>query len=73
MSRPRRPGDPVRWPVPCGRCNQHHEIVVYWPDTGVCGYCYQQAKRSRGRCDCGHEVYSRGELTVVLRADGAPV
>jgi hypothetical protein len=36
----RRPGDPVRWPVPCGRCGQHHQIAAHWPDAGVCGYCY---------------------------------
>lgn len=66
MSRPRRPGDPVRWPVPCGRCGQHHQIAAHWPDAGVCGYCYQQAKRTRGRCGCGHEGVLPG------RIDGRP-
>lgn len=55
MSRPRKAEDPIRWPVPCGRCSQHHQTVARWPDGGVCGYCYQQAKRTRGTCACGHE------------------
>lgn len=55
MSRPRKAEDPIRWPVPCGRCGQHHQTVARWPDGGVCGYCYQQAKRTRGTCACGHE------------------
>ena len=55
MSRPRKAEDPVRWPVPCNRCRQHHQIVANWPDGGVCGYCYQRAKRTRGTCRCGHE------------------
>ena len=55
MSRPRKAEDPIRWPVPCGRCSQHHQTVARWPDGGVCGYCYQQAKRTRGVCGCGHE------------------
>lgn len=55
MSRPRKAEDPIRWPVPCGRCGQHHQSVARWPDGGVCGYCYQQAKRTRGVCECGHE------------------
>jgi hypothetical protein len=62
MSRPRRPGDPDRWPVPCGRCRQHHAIVAHWPDAGVCAYCYQQAKRTRGKCDCGHEGVLPGRV-----------
>lgn len=66
MSRPRRPGDAVRWPIPCGRCNQHHEIAAHWPDAGVCVYCYQQAKRTRGTCRCGHEGVLPG------RVDGRP-
>ena len=56
MARPRKPSDPIQWPVPCGRCGDHHQIVANWPDGGVCGYCYQQpsahvapAVRPRGR------------------------
>ncbi|MBT2550201.1 Fis family transcriptional regulator [Arthrobacter sp. ISL-65] len=55
MSRPRKPEDPIRWPVPCARCRQHHQTVARWPDGGICGYCYQQAKRTKGTCACGHE------------------
>ncbi|WP_234760229.1 Fis family transcriptional regulator, partial [Arthrobacter alkaliphilus] len=55
MSRPRKAEDPTRWPVPCARCGQHHQTVARWPDGGICGYCYQQAKRTRGACACGHE------------------
>lgn len=55
MSRPRKAEDPIRWPVPCNRCGQHHQTIARWPDGGVCGYCYQQAKRTRGICACGHE------------------
>lgn len=66
MSRPRKAEDPTRWPVPCTRCGQHHQTVASWPDGGVCGYCYQQAKRIRGICGCGHE----GILPGIV--DGAP-
>ncbi|SKE08753.1 Fis family transcriptional regulator [Mycobacteroides abscessus subsp. abscessus] len=55
MARPRKPSDPVQWPVPCVRCGEHHKITANWPDGGICGYCYQQAKRTRGVCACGHE------------------
>ena len=55
MARPRAPGDPVRWPVPCGRCGEHHQIAANWPDAAICVYCYQQAKRTRGTCACGHQ------------------
>lgn len=55
MTRPRKPEDPIRWPVPCARCHQHHQTVARWPDGGICGYCYQQAKRTKGTCACGHE------------------
>lgn len=55
MSRPRKAEDPIRWPVLCARCGQHHQTVARWPDGGVCGYCYQKAKRTRGTCPCGHE------------------
>lgn len=54
MSRPRKAEDPLRWPIPCSRCGQHHQIVANWTDGSVCGYCYQQAKRTRGTCQCGH-------------------
>lgn len=67
MPRPRKAEDPTRWPVPCSRCGQHHRTVANWPDGGVCGYCYQQAKRTRGTCACGHE----GVLPGLI--DGAPV
>lgn len=66
MVRPRKPGDPQAWPVPCGRCGGHHQIVAQWPDALICGYCYQQAKRTRGTCACGHH----GVLPGVI--DGAP-
>lgn len=62
MSRPRKPQDPVRWPVPCARCSQHHEIAANWPDGGICGYCYQQAKRTRGTCRCGHRGVLPGRV-----------
>lgn len=55
MTRPRKPEDPIRWPVPCARCRQHHKTVARWPDGAICGYCYQQAKRIKGTCACGHE------------------
>jgi hypothetical protein len=55
MSRgPRKPGDPETCPLPCGRCGGHYKIAARWPDASVCGYCYQQAKRTRGTCRCGH-------------------
>lgn len=66
MARPRKAEDPVRWPEPCGRCGQHHQTVARWPDGGVCTYCYQQAKRTRGTCACGHE----GVLPGIV--DGQP-
>ena len=66
MARPRKPSDPNQWPIPCGRCGEHHQIVANWPDGGVCGYCYQQAKRTRGTCVCGHEGVLPG------RIDGQP-
>lgn len=66
MARPRKPGDPARWPLPCVRCNGHYEISANWPDGGICGYCYQQAKRTRGICACGHEGVLPG------RIDSAP-
>lgn len=62
MARPRRQSDPHRWLVPCGRCGEHHQIVANWPDGGVCGYCYQQAKRTRGTCTCGHEGILPGRI-----------
>lgn len=66
MARPRKPSDPNQWPVPCGRCGEHHQLVASWPDGRVCGYCYQQAKRTRGTCMCGHEGVLPG------RIDGQP-
>ncbi len=55
MARPRKPEDPQRWEVPCDRCGEHRECVAAWQGLGVCGYCYQAAKRTRGVCACGHE------------------
>lgn len=55
MSRPRKASDPAQWAEPCGRCAEHHQIAARWPEAGICGYCYQQAKRTRGTCACGHE------------------
>lgn len=66
MARQRKAQDPTRWPVPCSRCGQHHQNVANWPDGGICAYCYQQAKRTRGTCACGHE----GVLPGLI--DGAP-
>lgn len=66
MARPRKKSDPNLWPVPCDRCGEHHQIVANWPDGGVCGYCYQQAKRTCGTCACGHEGVLPG------RIDGQP-
>lgn len=66
MARPRQQSNPNRWPVPCGRCRDHYEVVANWPDGGVCRYCYQQAKRTRGTCECGHEGILPG------RIDGHP-
>lgn len=65
MPRPRKAGDPVRWPEPCGRCGEHHQIAVRWPDGGICGYCYQQAKRTRGTCACGHEGVLPGRVDTL--------
>lgn len=62
MARPRKPSDPHQWPVPCGRCDGHYQIVAAWPDGGLCGYCYQQAKRTRGTCACGHEGVLPGRI-----------
>jgi len=66
MARPRKPSDPNQWPVPCGRRGEYYQIVANWPDGGVCGYCYQQAKRTRGTCACGHDGVLPG------RIDGQP-
>jgi hypothetical protein len=66
MTRPRKPSDPKKWPIPCGRCGGHYQIVANWPDAGICGYCYQQAKRTRGICACGHDGVLPG------RVDGEP-
>ncbi|KSZ56591.1 Fis family transcriptional regulator [Rhodococcus rhodochrous] len=66
MVRPRKPSDPQAWPIPCTRCGEHYQIATHWPDGPVCNYCYQQAKRTRGTCGCGHT----GVLPGVL--DGVP-
>jgi integrase len=66
MPRPRKAGDPEKWPEACGRCAEHHQIAVRWPDGGICGYCYQQAKRTRGTCACGYDGVLPG------RTDGLP-
>lgn len=65
MPRPRKPSDPTKWPEPCGRCSEHHQIVTRWPDSGICGYCYQQAKRTRGTCACGHEGVLPGRVNML--------
>lgn len=62
MSKPRKPGDPDRWPEPCGRCGEHHQIAATWPDARVCGYCYQAAKRTTGACACGHQGILPGRV-----------
>lgn len=66
MSRPRPPSDPETWPIPCTRCQDHHEIAATWPDGPVCRYCYQAAKRTTGTCACGHTGVLPGRL------DGRP-
>lgn len=54
MARPRKPPAPSLY-LPCPRCQLEYEPVVRWPDGAICGYCYQQAKRTRGTCaTCGH-------------------
>ena len=56
MARPRKPDDPYRRrELPCDRCGGGYYLVVAWAvDDEICGYCYQQAKRTRGTCACGH-------------------
>lgn len=56
MARPRKPDDPyLRHEIPCDRCGGGYNLVVRWgPADEICGYCYQQAKRTRGTCQCGH-------------------
>lgn len=56
MARPRKPDDPERRrEIPCDRCGGGYYLVVNWgPHDQICGYCYQQAKRTRGTCACGH-------------------
>lgn len=66
MSKPRKPEDRELWPEPCARCAGYYQIAARWADGGICGYCYQQAKRTRGTCACGHT----GVLPGVI--DGAP-
>lgn len=68
MARPRKPDDPERRrEIPCDRCGGGYYPVVNWgPDDQICGYCYQQAKRTRGTCACGHVGVLPG------RVDGQP-
>ena len=55
MPRPRRGPDP-HWHLPCPRCGLEYKPVARWPEGAICGYCYQQAKRTRGSCvSCGHD------------------
>lgn len=55
MPRPRR-GPDTHWYLPCPRCGLEYKPVARWPDGAICGYCYQQAKRTRGTCvSCGHD------------------
>lgn len=65
MTRPRKASDPQKWPEACGRCAEHHKIVVRWPDGAICGYCYQQAKRTRGTCACGHDGVLPGRVDTL--------
>jgi integrase len=44
------------------RAGSRPEPSVRWPDGGICGYCYQQAKRTRGTCACGHEGVLPGRV-----------
>lgn len=69
MARPRKPDDPERRrEIPCDRCGGGYYLVVRWgPGDEICGYCYQQAKRTRGTCSCGHVGVLPG------RVDGEPV
>jgi hypothetical protein len=53
MARPRKPSDPNQWPIPCGRCGEHHQIAANWPDGGVCGLLVEHGALPR-----------RDELTV---------
>lgn len=56
MARPRKPDDPDRRREdPCDRCGGGYRPVASWGrHDQICGYCYQQAKRTRGTCECGH-------------------
>ena len=56
MPRPRKPDDPCRRrELPSDRCGGGYYLVVNWGvEDQICGYCYQQAKRTRGTCACGH-------------------
>jgi hypothetical protein len=62
MTRPRTPSNPDRWPTPCARCGEHHELVANWPDGKICAYCYQKAKRTTGTCRCGHAGVLPGKV-----------
>ncbi|WP_285243001.1 hypothetical protein [Pseudarthrobacter sp. fls2-241-R2A-127] len=39
--------------------------MVRWPDGAICGYCYQQAKRTRGTCACGHDGVLPGRVDTL--------
>ncbi|MFT4081072.1 MAG: hypothetical protein QM638_00650 [Nocardioides sp.] len=68
MARPRKPDDPERRrEIPCDRCGGGYYLVVRWGSGDeICGYCYQQAERTRGTCSCGHVGVLPG------RVDGEP-
>lgn len=72
MARPRKPGDPVRWPEGCDRCYGHYQVVTVWQSRGICGYCYQAAKRVTGTCACGHEASFPASLMTGPLAEPAP-
>jgi len=65
MARPRKPEDPDKY-QPCDRCGKCYWPAAWWPEGLICGYCYQAAKRTTGRCACGHD----GVLPGII--DGAP-
>ena len=71
VPRPRKPSDPVRWPVPCGRCNQHHEIVAHWPDARSVHVLLSTGQaHPRHRARCGHQAYSQGRIDGLSRMPG---
>lgn len=66
MTRPRQAENPDLYPEPCARCREHRHPAATWPDGRICVNCYQQAKRIRSTCACGHD----GVLPGVI--DGRP-